>query len=170
MNISAVLTLLAGLASVLTVLLIHIPTEHPFNRPNGYAEEFGMTKAEIEAFNPEAAHWMIHVSDQVGSTSLGWGLFLIALALLGIRRGNKTALWALWIGGKPTAAYSAFHEYILFGTFDIGSLLSAMVLFIFLLGMLLPIGIFRQLREPATFHRTAGTTRDFPWLRRGIPS
>lgn len=148
LNIAATLIFLAGLASALVVLLIHIPTEHPFNGPDGYADEFGMTKAEVEAVNPHMAEWMIHVSDQVGSASLGWGLFLMSLAVLGIRKGHKVAWWALWIGATPTAAYSAFGEYVMFGTFDAGSLSSLAVLLVFLIGMLLPLGVFRRLRQP----------------------
>lgn len=152
LTIAAACIFLAGFLAVATVLLIHIPTDHPFNGANSMAEEFGMTRAEVDAFNPKLSAWMIHVSDQVGSTSLGWGLFLMALAWLGIRKGSRTAWWALWIGGTPTVAYSAFGEYIMFGTWDIGSLLSLGVLVIFLIGMVLPIPVFRHMHAEETHH------------------
>ncbi len=144
LNIAAACIFLAGFVAAASVLAIHIATDHPFNGANGYAEEFGMSRLQVDAFNPRLSDWMIHVSDQVGSVSLGWGLFLMSLAWLGIRRGQRMAWWVLWLGGTPTVFYSAFGEHLMFGTWDTGSMLSLIVLIIFLVGMLLPIKVFRD--------------------------
>ena len=141
--ISASFLAIAGLLAALTGILF-IVGDHPFHREGGFSEEMGMTKTEIEAFNPKIVDWTMHVSDQVGSVSMGWGLFIIVLSWFGIRRENKVAWYALWIAGTPTLFISSFGEIIQFGTFDVGSVLSIGVFILFMIGMLLPIRIFLQ--------------------------
>jgi hypothetical protein len=116
----------------------------PFNGPGGFAQNFGMTRAEVEAFNPQLAWWTVHHYQRLAEVSLGWGLFVIALAAGGIRRGERLAWWALWVGATPTLLSAAFRERIIFGRFDPGSIASLIVLLLFLVGMLLPMRTFAR--------------------------
>jgi hypothetical protein len=138
---SAICISFAGLVSSVTGAWFIIGA-HPFHRDNRFSEEFGMTEAQLNAFNPQIADWGRHVSDQVGSVSFGWGLFLITLALFGVLRGHKPSWIILWIAGIPTSLYSAFGEHIQFGTLDTGTLLSMFVFLLFLVGMLIPTRLF----------------------------
>lgn len=138
--VSAIMLTIAGCAAALTGIWF-IAGEHPFHR-DGYSEEMGMTKAQLQAINPQIVDWTMHVSDQVGSVSMGWGLFIVVLAWFGVRNGQKVAWYALWIGGAPTLLISSFGEITQFGSLDTGSLLSIFVLALFLTGMLLPIATF----------------------------
>lgn len=64
-------------------------------------------------------------------------------AVLGIRQAQRSAWISLWVGGMPTLVFAAFGELSTFGTMDAGSILSLIVLLLFLTGMLLPIREFR---------------------------
>ena len=141
LDVAAALIFLGGLTAAATGAWF-IVGEHPFHRAGGYSKELGMTKAEVDGFNHEISHWVIHVSDQVGAVSLGWGLFLMTQAVLGIRRAQRSAWISLWVGGMPTLLFAAFGELSTFGTMDAGSILSLVVLLLFLFGMLLPIREF----------------------------
>jgi hypothetical protein len=143
---STVCLSIAGLISVLNGAWF-VFGEHPFHRTGGYSREFGMTEAELNAINPLIADWGRHVSDQVGSVSIGWGLFIVILAIFGVLRRQKLAWLTLWIAGTPTIFYSALGEFIQFRTFDEGSLYSFIVLIFFLVGMLLPITLFMKQRS-----------------------
>ena len=114
----------------------------PFSGPGGFAPNFGLTRAEVEAFNQELAWWAVHHYQRLAEVSLGWGLFVIVLAIGGVRRGQRTAWWALWLGATPTLLSAAFRERLLFGRFDPGSIMSLIVLALFLVGMLLPVRDF----------------------------
>lgn len=114
----------------------------PFNGPGGFAANFGLTRAQVEAFNPELAWWTVHHYQRLAELSVGWGLFVIALAVGGVRRGQRLAWWALWLGATPTLLSAAFRERIVFGRFDPGSIMSLIVLALFLVGMLLPVRSF----------------------------
>ena len=116
----------------------------PFSGPGGFAPNFGLTRAQVEAFNPELAWWTVHHYQRLAEVSLGWGLFVIVLAVGGIRRGQRLAWWALWLGATPTLLSAAFRERILFGRFDPGSIMSLVVLALFLVGMLLPVRAFAR--------------------------
>ena len=111
--VSAIMLTIAGCAAALTGIWF-IAGEHPFHR-DGYSEEMGMTKAQLQAINPQIVDWTMHVSDQVGSVSMGWGLFIVVLAWFGVRNGQKVAWYALWIGGAPTLLISSFGEITQFG-------------------------------------------------------
>ena len=141
LDVAAVLISLAGLVAAVTGAWF-IFGQHPFHRSDGFAKEFGMTQAQIDSFNPEISHWVIHVSDQVGAVSLGWGLFVMCLAAFGVRDGQRSAWLSLWLGGLPTLLFAAFGELSSFGTLDTGSILSLAVLGLFLAGMLLPLRLF----------------------------
>ena len=102
LDVSAALIGLCGLLALGNAAWI-VVGGLPYSGPGGFAPNFGMTRAQIEAFNPE----------------LAW--------------------WALWIGATPTLLSAAFRERILFGRFDPGSIMSLIVLGLFLVGMLLPV-------------------------------
>lgn len=70
LDVAAGLIFLGGLTAAATGVWF-IVGEHPFHRAGGFAKEFGMTKAEVDGFNHEISHWVVHVSDQVGAVSLG---------------------------------------------------------------------------------------------------
>jgi hypothetical protein len=150
LDVGASLVALGGLVSAATGVYFLVGN-HPFHRAGEFAEEFGMTRAQVEAVNPEIAHWVMHVSDQVGAVSLGWGLFLVLLAAFGLRLGHRPSWLALWAAGLPTLLFAAFGEVTMFGHLDEGSLLSMGVLVLFLVGMLLPAREF--LARPATERR-----------------
>jgi hypothetical protein len=139
--VSGFLLFFAGVISVINGLWFVIG-DHPFHREGGYSREFGMTEAQLNAINPQIADWGRHVSDQVGSVSFGWGMFIVVLAVLGILRAQKTAWVTLWLAGTPTLIYSTFGEFLHFGTFDEGSLYSMIVLVLFVTGMIIPSKIF----------------------------
>ena len=141
LNVAAALIFAGGLIAATTGAWF-IVGEHPFHRAGGFAKEFGMTRAQVDGFNHEISDWVIHVSDQVGAVSLGWGLFLMTLAASGVRHGQRSAWLALWLGGTPTLVFAAFGELSAFGTLDTGSILSIVVLLLFLMGMLLPARVF----------------------------
>lgn len=86
---------------------------------------------------PELADWLLHVSDQVGSVTVGWGLFVVAVAWLEYKRSDRSLQTVLVIGGLPTLLFSAFGEFIHFGTMDTGTMISMGVLTLFLIGILL---------------------------------
>lgn len=143
LNWAAIMMIIAGLVAVLNGIWF-IVGDHPFYLEKGYAKDFDMTESEVQQFNPQLAKWVMHVSDQVGSVSVGWGLFIITLAWVGIRHGRKWAWNTLWVGGTPTALYASFGELLMFGAMDFGSILSLVVLTIFLVAMLLPIRILTR--------------------------
>lgn len=138
LNVSALLIFLAGLISAATGIWF-IFGDHPFYHQDGMAEDFGMTEAQVHHFNPELANWAVHVSDQIGSLTTGWALFMMILAWFGIRRGHRFSWIAVLIAGMPTMFYSSLGEWIMFGKLDGGSPLAIVVFILFLCGMLLPI-------------------------------
>ena len=138
LNASALIVGLCGLLALGNAAWI-VAAGLPFGGPGGYAANFGLTRAQVEAFSPELAWWTVHHYQRLAELSVGWGLFVIALAVGGIRRGQRLAWWALWLGATPTLLSAAFRERILFGRFDPGSIMSLVVLALFLVGMLLPV-------------------------------
>lgn len=110
--------------------------QHPFD-DGGYSEEVDLTREEAREVSPELEDWLLHVSDQTGSVTVGWGLFVMAIAGFGLRTGQPYARPTLLVGGLPTLIFSAFGEYVQFGHLDTGTLISIGVLGIFLLGIVL---------------------------------
>lgn len=133
--IGAALVFIAGLVAALNGAWFVIG-EHPFD-DDGYSEEVNLTREEARDVDPQLEDWLLHVSDQTGSVTLGWGLFVMALAGLGLRTGQPYARPILLIGGLPTLVFSAFGEYVQFGHLDTGTLISMGVLALFLLGIAL---------------------------------
>lgn len=141
LDASAAIISLCGLLALGNAVWI-VAAGLPFNGPGGFASNFGLTRAQVEAFNPELAWWTVHHYQRLAELSVGWGLFVIVLAVGGIRRGQRLAWWALWLGATPTLLSAAFRERIVFGRFDPGSIMSLIVLGLFLVGMLLPVRDF----------------------------
>lgn len=110
--------------------------QHPFD-DGGYSEEVDLTREEAREVNPELEDWLLHVSDQTGSVTVGWGLFVMTLAAFGLRTGQPYARLTLLVGGLPTLLFSAFGEYVQFGTLDTGTMISMVVLGLFLIGLAL---------------------------------
>lgn len=110
--------------------------QHPFD-DDGYSEEVDLTREEAREVTPELEDWHLHVSDQTGSVTVGWGLFVMALASLGLRTGQPYARPILLLGGLPTLTFSAFGEYVQFGHLNTGTVISIGVLELFLLGIAL---------------------------------
>lgn len=133
--VGVALIFLAGLIAALNGAWF-IAGEHPFD-DDGYSEEVDLTREEARDIGPELEDWLLHVSDQTGSVTLGWGLFVMAVAGFGLRTGQPYARPTLLIGGLPTLVFSAFGEYVQFGTLDTGTILSMGVLGLFLLGVAL---------------------------------
>lgn len=130
--------------------------DHPFNGENDYSEEIAMSKADAEANAPAVADWTMHVSDQVGSVSAGWGLFIIGLAVTGLRRGVPFARNVLWLGGLPTLVFSAFGEWVQFGHVDTGTMMSMIALVLFVTGMGLSyVSVPQRAPGDAAHERTA---------------
>lgn len=121
-------------------------SDQPFDSA-GYADEFEMDKGEIAAFNPRVASWSVHVQNQIGSLTFGWGVLVMGLAATGLRLGVPWARWVLWAGALPTVLYSALHEFIEFGTIDVGTISSLVVAALFILGMALTYVPTRAPRE-----------------------
>lgn len=109
-------------------------SDQPFDNA-GYADEFEMNREEIAAFNPRVESWSMHVQNQIGSLTFGWGVLVMGLAVTGLRQGVQWARRLLWFGALPTVLYSALHEFLEFGTIDVGTLSSMFVAAIFVLGM-----------------------------------
>lgn len=109
---------------------------HPFN-DDGYSEEVDLTRSQARDVNPGLEDWLLHVSDQTGSVTVGWGLFVATLGVVGLPRGESSARIALAVGGLPTLAFSAFGEFIQFGTLDRGTIISITVFALFVLGLAL---------------------------------
>lgn len=148
-TIGVALVFLAGLAAALNGAWF-IVGQHPFD-DDGYSEEVNLTREEARDVDPKLEDWLLHVSDQTGSVTLGWGLFVMALAGIGLRVGQPHARTILLIGGLPTLAFSAFGEYVQFGHMDTGTMISMAVLGLFLLGLALTyVG---QRTDPATERR-----------------
>lgn len=108
--------------------------QHPFD-DDGYSEEVDLSREEARQVNPELEDWLLHVSDQTGSVTVGWGLFIVTLGLVGLPSSDRTAQIALLVGGLPTLLFSAFGEFVQFGTLDTGTVISMVVLVLFVLGL-----------------------------------
>lgn len=134
-SIGIALIFVAGLVAGLNGAWF-IVGQHPFD-DGGYSEEVDLTREEAREVNPELEDWLLHVSDQTGSVTLGWGLFVMAVAGLGLRTEQPYAWTILLVGGLPTLVISAFGEYVQFGHLDTGTILSMGVLGLFLLGLAL---------------------------------
>jgi hypothetical protein len=132
-TVGVALIALAGAVAVANGLWF-VVGEHPFD-DGGYSEEVDLTHSEAADVTPELPDWLLHVSDQVGSVTTGWGLFVISLAALEHRRRDRAIQAILAIGGLPTLVFSAFGEHAQFGTVDTGTLLSVLVLAAFVLGL-----------------------------------
>ncbi|MBI4306438.1 MAG: hypothetical protein HY678_08990 [Chloroflexi bacterium] len=145
LNIAAALAACGGLIAVATGVFF-VVGDHPFYRDGGFSEEINMTRTEAEALNPLIVEWTMHVSDQVGTMSAAWGLFVIGLAWFGLRQGQRSAWIMLWVGGLPALLSASFSEYIMFGHMDEGSLLSTAVLVLFMAGMIAPAPLFLRAR------------------------
>lgn len=132
-TVGVALVFLAGLAAGLNGAWF-IVGQHPFD-DGGYSEEVDLTREEAREVNPHLEDWLLHVSDQTGSVTMGWGLFVMAVAALGLRNDQPHSRTILLIGGLPTLLVSAFGEYVQFGHFDTGTIISIGVLVAFLLGL-----------------------------------
>lgn len=132
-NVGVALVFLTGLIAAAYGLWF-IASDQPFDS-SGYADEFDMQQSEIAAFNPRVASWSIHVQNQIGSLSFGWGIFIMAIAATGLRMNVPWARNVLWICATPTLLYSALHEFIEFGTMDVGTLSAIIAAAVFVLGM-----------------------------------
>lgn len=138
---STILLLFAGLVAALTGIWF-IVGDFPFDSETGFSDKMNISKDDLVVFNPKILSWVIHTTDQVGSVSMGWGLFVIALAWFGVRKLKKFAWYALWIGGTPTLLISTLKEIMRYGILDTGSILNMVVFLLFIIGMLLPIKSF----------------------------
>ena len=104
--------------------------------------------AQLET-NPAIEAWAEQPANQLGSVTMGWGLFIIALAWTGIGKESKGAWYVLWIGGAPTALASSVQKIVRYGWSDSGSTLNLAALSLLCLGLLLPIkSIVRKKAEP----------------------
>lgn len=111
---------------------------HPFDEAEGaYSDEVALTRDQALAASPTLYRWLLHVSDQTGSVSFGWGMFVMALAATGLRHGVPWARNVLWLGAMPTLAFSAFGDWIQFHTVDPGTVSSIGALTLFVAGMAL---------------------------------
>ena len=131
-TLGVALVVLAGLLAVANGVWF-VVGDHPFD-DDGYSEEVDLTREQAADVTPQLADWLLHVSDQVGSVSVGWGLFVSALGLLEHRRHDRALQVVLLVGGLPTLLFSAFGEFAQFGTADTGTLVSMAVLGLFLVG------------------------------------
>lgn len=132
-TIGVAIVVIAGLIAVANGLWF-IVGNHPFD-DNGYSEEVGLTQGEAHDVTPQLADWLLHVSDQVGSVTVGWGLFVSGLAVLERSRHDHGLQLMLLVGGLPTLVFSAFGEHAQFGTMDTGSIISTGVLVLFVIGL-----------------------------------
>jgi hypothetical protein len=132
-TVGVVLIALAGTVAV-TNGLWFVVGDHPFD-DGGYSEEVDLTHSEAAEVTPDLPDWLLHVSDQVGSVTTGWGLFVVSLAWLEHRRRDRALQTVLLLGGLPTLLFSAFGEHAQFGTVDTGTMLSVLVLGLFLVGV-----------------------------------
>lgn len=131
--VGVAIVVLAGLVAMANGLWF-IVGNHPFD-DGGYSEEVRLTQQEAHDVTPQLADWLLHVSDQVGSVTVGWGLFVIGLAVLESRRHDHGLQLVLLVGGLPTLVFSAFGEHAQFGTMDTGSIISTAVLALFVIGI-----------------------------------
>ena len=136
LNAAVALVFAAGLLSAATGAWF-VVGDHPFTGPAQFSDEFGMTKAQMDTFNPDISEAVLADSARAGAVSLGWGIFVMVLAWLGLRNRQRWAFAALWAGGVPALLLSAVAEPVRFGTLEIGSVLSAGLLGVFVLGLLL---------------------------------
>lgn len=143
-NLAVALLTLCGLVSLGNLVWI-VYGGLPYSGANGMAPNFGLTRAEVEAFSPRLAWWVVHHYQRLAEVSLGWGLFVLVLAWGGVRRGSRLAWIALAVGGLPTLLSATFRERLLFGQFDPGSLWS--------LAVLLPFVVALALAAPTTFRQ-----------------
>lgn len=134
-RVGVALVFVAGLAAAVNGAWF-VVGQHPFD-DDGYSEEVNLTRDQAREVDPKLEDWLLHVSDQTGSVTVGWGLFVMALAGFGLRTGQSYARTILLIGGLPTLVFSAFGEYVQFGTLDTGTIISMGVLGLFLLGLAL---------------------------------
>jgi len=136
---STVLLMIVGGLSVGTGVWF-VVDDFPFTGPNDRSGKYGMTKDEINQFNPFIVTQTLHAWDQVGFLSISYGLFVIGLAYLGIRRGQPIAWIALWLGGTPAQIGGPIElRYNLeSGDAGGGDVLVWLVLALFLAGMIIP--------------------------------
>ena len=111
--------------------------DHPFTGPAHYSDEFGMTLAEVDAFNPAISRAVVADSTRAGAVSLGWGMFVMVLAWLGVRRRHRWTVAALWAGGLPALTIAAFAEPLQFRRVEVGSVMAMAVLAVFVVGLVL---------------------------------
>ena len=139
---SVVILICSGLVAALTGVFWFILADFPFDNSTGYADKMEITRAELMETNPAIVAWAGQTVNQLGSVTMGWGLFIIALAWFGIRKSSKDAWYVLWMGGAPTLLYSSVKEIVRYGWTDTGSVLKLAAFLLFFLGMLLPINSF----------------------------
>jgi hypothetical protein len=153
LNVAVALVFMAGLLSAATGAWF-VLGDHPFTGASQFSDEFGMTKAQIDAFNPAISKAVLADSARAGAVSLGWGMFVMVLAWLGLRNRHRLAFVALWAGGVPALLLSAVAEPMRFGTVEVGSVLSAVVLGVFLLGLLFAAPALRATRQDTSEARS----------------
>jgi hypothetical protein len=132
-TVGVALVVVAGLIAIGNGLWFVVGS-HPFD-DGGYSEEVDLTRAEAGDVTPELPDWLLHVSDQVGSVTVGWGAFVVGLGVLEHRRRDRALQGLLLIGGLPTLLFSAFGEHVQFGAMDTGSIISTVVLGLFVIGV-----------------------------------
>jgi hypothetical protein len=136
---SVVLLFVVGGLSVATGAWF-VADDFPFTGPDDKSGKFGMTKGQIETFNPHIVSNTLHAWDQVGFLSISYGLFIIGIAHLGIRRGNPVTWVIGWLGGIPAQIGGPIELRYNLETGDAGQgdVLVWLVLALFLVAMLLP--------------------------------
>jgi hypothetical protein len=136
LKVAVALVFVAGAVSALTGAWFAL-ADHPFTGPSQFSDEFGMRRAQLDAFNPSISSILVSDSARAGGVSIGWGVFVMVLAWLGLRRREKLALVALWAGGLPALTIAGLAEPVRFRTVEVGSVMSLAVLAVFVLGMAL---------------------------------
>ena len=108
-----------------------------------------LTRAQVEAFSPKVAEWMLHISRQTGIMTLSWGIFVVLLAWFGLRRGDVLAWTALWLAGFTPLFLMGLGEAHLVEVFEGGDpfvvfahLLGVAAFLAVLLGLVLPARVF----------------------------
>jgi hypothetical protein len=99
LKVSTAILLVVGSLSVGTGLWF-VLDDFPFTGPDDYSAKFGMRKDQMP---PTVVASSLHAWDQVGFLSISYGMFVIALAWFGVRRGNPIAWIGLLLGGTPAA-------------------------------------------------------------------
>ena len=96
-NLGANLVLLAGVGLVGYGVMFLVRNFTGFIELGLTPQLIGGTPEEIRAFSPNLYHYISHLQVALSGFIIALGIAVIALALFGIRRGQRWALWTSFL-------------------------------------------------------------------------